>query len=102
MKTQKHHLVSWLIFTSLSITKPLLIRTVFTHFPFSENFRQEKEGQLTEAVKSFNEAFGLDSNQRTAKDHLEKIQQQIKLMDEVGGTCLLVWLLTDFSPVDRQ
>jgi len=48
---------------------------------------------LTEAVRSFNEALGIDKNHQTAKDHLEKIQQQIKVMEaQVGGACLLTCL----------
>lgn len=48
------------------------------------DFRQEKEGLLTEAVQSFKEALGLDINQQTAKEHLEKLQQQLKLKEQVG------------------
>ena len=63
------------------------------------NFRQEKEGLLTEAVKSFNGALGLDNNQQAAKDHLEKIQRQIKLMDEVGGACFAGLVTKRFNTV---
>ena len=47
-------------------------------------FRQEKEGLLSEAVQSFKEALGLDKEQGTAKEHLEKVQQQLKLNEQVG------------------
>ena len=47
-------------------------------------FRQEKEGLLSEAVESFNEALGLDNDQRTAKEHLVKVQQQLELTEQVG------------------
>lgn len=39
---------------------------------------------MTEAMQTFREALGLDSNQQTAKEHLEKLQQQLKLMEQVG------------------
>ena len=47
-------------------------------------FRQEKEGLLNEAVKSLIEALGLDHNQQTAKENLEKLQQQLKRNEQVG------------------
>lgn len=47
-------------------------------------FRQEKEGLLTEAVQSLKEALGLDHNQQTAKENLEKLQQQLKRNEQVG------------------
>ena len=47
-------------------------------------FRQEKEGLLNEAVKSLTEALGLDHNQQTAKENLEKLQQQLKRNEQVG------------------
>lgn len=52
-------------------------------------FRQEKEGLLTEAIKSFKGALGLDEKLQSAKEHVEKIQRQIKLMEEVGSVLLL-------------
>lgn len=51
--------------------------------------RQEKEGLLTEAIKSFKGALGLDEKLQSAKEHVEKIQRQIKLMEEVGSVLLL-------------
>lgn len=53
-------------------------------------FRQEKEGLLTEAIKSFKGALGLDEKLQSAKEHVEKIQRQIKLMEEVGSVLLLL------------
>ena len=47
-------------------------------------FRQEKEGLLNEAVKSLTEALGLDHNQQTAKENLERLQQQLKRNEQVG------------------
>ena len=47
--------------------------------------RQEKDGLLSEAVKSFNGALAMDRNEQTAKEHLEKIQLQINQKKEVGG-----------------
>lgn len=47
-------------------------------------FRQEKEGLLSEAVQSLKEALILDNNQQTAKENLEKLQQQLKHNEQVG------------------
>ena len=55
--------------------------------------RQEKDGLLSEAVKSFNGALAMDRNQQTAKDHLEKIQLQINLKKEVGGDCYFIFTI---------
>lgn len=44
--------------------------------------QQEKEGLLREAMQTFREALGLDSNQQTAKEHLENLKQQLKLMEQ--------------------
>ena len=52
-------------------------------------FRQEKEGLLTEAVQSLKEALGLDHNQQTAKENLEKLQQQLKRNEQVGYLTLI-------------
>lgn len=51
--------------------------------------RQEKEGILSEAIQSFKEALEIDKNQQTARDHLEKIELQIKVKEQVRNTCLL-------------
>ena len=51
--------------------------------------RREKEGMLSEAIQSFKEALEIDNNQQTARDHLEKIQLQIKVKEQVRNTCLL-------------
>ena len=51
--------------------------------------RREKEGILSEAIQSFKEALEIDNNQQTARDHLEKIQPQIKVKEQVRNTCLL-------------
>jgi len=40
---------------------------------------------LTEAVQSLKEALGLDQNQQTAKENLEKLQQQLKHNEQVGN-----------------
>ena len=53
-------------------------------------FRQEKEGHLTEAVQSLKEALGLDHNQQTAKENLEKLQQQLKHNEQVGYLLLII------------
>ena len=47
-------------------------------------FRQEKEGLLSEAVQSLKEALTLDNNQQTAKENLEKLEQQLKHNEQVG------------------
>lgn len=65
-------------------------RSVHVFFFFYCYIRQERDGLLSEAVKSFNGALAMDRNQQTAKDHLEKIQLQINLKKEVGGdTCFI-------------
>ena len=46
-------------------------------------FRQEKEGLLSEAVQSLKEALILDDNQQTAKENLEKLEQQLKHNEQV-------------------
>jgi len=51
--------------------------------------RREKEGILSEAIQSFKEALEIDNNQQTARDHLEKIELQIKVKEQVRNTCLL-------------
>ena len=51
--------------------------------------RREKEGMLSDAIQSFKEALEIDNNQQTARDHLEKIQLQIKVKEQVRNTCLL-------------
>lgn len=51
--------------------------------------RREKEGILSEAIQSFKEALEIDNNQQTAREHLEKIQLQIKVKEQVRNTCLL-------------
>lgn len=51
--------------------------------------RREKEGILSEAMQSFKEALEIDNNQQTARDHLEKIELQIKVKEQVRNTCLL-------------
>ena len=51
--------------------------------------RREKEGMLSDAIQSFKEALEIDNNQQTARDHLEKIQLQIKVKEQVRDTCLL-------------
>ena len=62
---------------------------------FLQNFcgafvpRREKEGILSEAIQSFKEALEIDNNQQTARDHLEKIELQIKVKEQVRNTCLL-------------
>jgi len=53
-------------------------------------FRQEKEGHLTEAVQSLKEALGLDHNQQTARENLEKLQQQLKHNEQVGYLLLII------------
>lgn len=60
-------------------------------FLFYCYIRQEKDGLLSEAVKSFNGALAMDRNQQTAKDHLEKIQLQINLKKEVGGDTYFIF-----------
>lgn len=60
-------------------------------------FRQEKEGLLTEAVQSFKETLGLDNNQRTAREHLEKLQQQLKLKEQVGDLLPIACSLGNLS-----
>ena len=51
--------------------------------------RREKEGMLSDAIQSFKEALEIDNNQQTAREHLEKIQLQIKVKEQVRNTCLL-------------
>lgn len=51
--------------------------------------RREKEGTLSEAIQSFKEALEIDNNQQTARDHLEKIELQIKVKEQVRNSCLL-------------
>lgn len=51
--------------------------------------QQEKEGLLREAMQTFREALGIDSNQQTAKEHLENLKQQLKLMEQVGHLSLI-------------
>lgn len=53
-------------------------------------FRQEKEGLLTEAVQSLKEALGLDHNQQTAKENLEKLQQQLEHNEQVSDLLPIV------------
>lgn len=60
-------------------------RSVHVFFFFYCCIRQEKDGLLSEAVKSFNGALAMDRNEQTAKEHLEKIQLQINQKKEVGG-----------------
>ncbi|XP_078358249.1 uncharacterized protein LOC144643005 [Oculina patagonica] len=57
--------------------KKYLTATLVEH-----GIQQEKESLLTEAVQSFKEALGLDNNQQTAKEHLDKLQQQLKLNEQ--------------------
>ena len=79
----------------MNMAVPLNLDSCVHHLFF---FRQEKEGLLTEAVKSFKGALGLDEKLQSAKEHVEKIQRQIKLMEEVGSVLLLLlilsWLIT--------
>lgn len=51
--------------------------------------RREKEGILSEAIQSFKGALEIDNNQQTARDHLEKIELQMKVKEQVRNTCLL-------------
>lgn len=50
--------------------------------------RREKEGILSEAIQSFKEALEIDNNQQTARDHLEKIELQIKVKEQVRKSML--------------
>jgi len=56
-------------------------------------FRQEKEGLLLEAVQSLKEALILDNNQQTAKENLEKLQQQLKHNEQVGDLLQITVML---------
>ena len=58
--------------------------------------RRENEGVLSEAIQSFKEAMEIDNNQQTARDHLEKIQLQIKIKEQVHNSCLLTLLLQTY------
>lgn len=77
-------------------------RSVHGFFIFHCYIRQEKDGLLSEAVKSFNGALAMDRNQQTAKDHLEKIQLQINLKKEVGGDTYVIftYFLRNIFPRD--
>ena len=46
--------------------------------------RQEKEGMLDEARRSFRDALELDNTQPSAKENLEKVQSQIAAREQVG------------------
>ena len=76
--------------------------SVHVFFFFYRYIRQERDGLLSEAVKSFNGALAMDRNQQTAKDRLEKIQLQINLKKEVGGdTCFIfTYFLQSIFPRD--
>ena len=76
--------------------------SVHVFFIFHCYIRQEKDGLLSEAVKSFNGALAMDRNQQTAKDHLEKIQSQINLKKEVGGDTYVIftYFLQNIFPRD--
>ena len=65
--------------------------SVHVFFFFYCYIRQERDGLLSEAVKSFNSALAMDRNQQTAKDRLEKIQLQINLKKEVGGDTYFIF-----------
>ena len=65
--------------------------SVHVFFFFYCYIRQERDGLLSEAVKSFNGALAMDRNQQTAKDRLEKIQLQINLKKEVGGDTYFIF-----------
>ena len=56
--------------------------------------RQEKDGLLSEALKSFNCALAIDRNQQTAKDRLQKIQLEINPKKEVGSNRLFLLFLS--------
>ena len=60
--------------------------------------RREKEGILSEAIQSFKEAMEIDNNQQTARDHLEKIELQIKVKEQVRNTCLIT-VLDYYKPI---
>lgn len=74
-------------------------------------FRQEKESLLKEAMQTFKEALVLDFNQKTAKEHLENLEQQLKLMEQVShlfwvrsasSSYLHVSQILSFSPDDNS
>lgn len=62
-------------------------------------------------MQTFKEALGLDFNQETAKEHLENLEQQVKLMEQVSH---LFWVrsassnylhesqILSFSPDDNS
>lgn len=45
-------------------------------------------------MQTFKEALGLDFNQKTAKEHLENLEQQVKLMEQVSH---LFWVRSALS-----
>lgn len=62
-------------------------------------------------MQTFKEALGLDFNQKTAKEHLENLEQQLKLMEQVShlfwvrsasSNYLHVSQILSFSPDDNS
>ena len=62
-------------------------------------------------MQTFKEALGLDFNQKTAKEHLENLEQQVKLMEQVShlfwvrsasSNYLHVSQILSFSPDDNS